>query len=98
MFRISTILPDAAEWPERKLRPSVFREERSGPDECVRIRSGRVLKADKSGGPPNRLTAPKLSLMRCAMSQKGPGGRHGLSESFKNLLRKAGLDLQPVQR
>jgi integrase len=31
------------------------------------------------------------------MADKGPGGRHGLSESFKGLVRKAGLDLQTVQ-
>ena len=31
------------------------------------------------------------------MADKGPGGRHGLSESFKTLVRKAGLDLQTVQ-
>ena len=26
-----------------------------------------------------------------------PGGRHGLSEGFKRIMRKAGLDLQQVQ-
>jgi integrase len=31
------------------------------------------------------------------MADKGPGGRHGLSESSKALVRKAGLDLQTVQ-
>ena len=31
------------------------------------------------------------------MADKGPGGRHGLSESFKAIVRKAGLDLQTVQ-
>ncbi len=31
------------------------------------------------------------------MADKGPGGRHGLSESFKKIMRKAGLDLQTVQ-
>ncbi len=30
------------------------------------------------------------------MADKGPGGRHGLSESFKRIVRKAGLDLQTV--
>jgi integrase len=30
------------------------------------------------------------------MANKGPGGRHGLSESFKGIVRKAGLDLQTV--
>jgi len=31
------------------------------------------------------------------MAEKGPGGRHGLSEGFKRIVRKAGLDLQTVQ-
>lgn len=31
------------------------------------------------------------------MADKGSGGRHGLSESFKRIVRKAGLDLQTVQ-
>lgn len=31
------------------------------------------------------------------MAGKGPGGRHGLSESFKTIVRRAGLDLQEVQ-
>jgi len=31
------------------------------------------------------------------MADKGSGGRHGLSESFKSLVRKAGLSLQTVQ-
>jgi integrase len=31
------------------------------------------------------------------MASKGPGGRHGLSEGFKRIVRKAGLDLQTVQ-
>jgi integrase len=39
---------------------------------------------------------PDIFIMP-GMSQKGPGGRHGLSESFKNIVRKAGLDLQTVQ-
>ena len=39
---------------------------------------------------------PALFLMP-AMADKGPGGRHGLSESFKRIVRKAGLDLQTVQ-
>lgn len=32
------------------------------------------------------------------MAEKGPGGRHGLSESFKAIMRKAGVDHQPVER
>jgi integrase len=32
-----------------------------------------------------------------SMAEKGPGGRHGLSESFKGIVRKAKLDLQTVQ-
>jgi integrase len=32
------------------------------------------------------------------MAEKGPGGRHGLSESFKNIMRKAGVDSQRVER
>jgi len=39
---------------------------------------------------------PDIFIMP-GMSEKGPGGRHGLSESFKGLVRKAGLDLQTVQ-
>jgi integrase len=31
------------------------------------------------------------------MASKTPGGRHGLSESFKRIMRKAGLNLQTVQ-
>ena len=31
------------------------------------------------------------------MAPKGSGGRHGLSEGFKRIMRKAGLDLQVVQ-
>ncbi|MDC0218612.1 tyrosine-type recombinase/integrase [Verrucomicrobia bacterium] len=31
------------------------------------------------------------------MARKGPGGRHGLSEGFKRIMRKAGLALQTVQ-
>jgi integrase len=31
------------------------------------------------------------------MANLRPGGRHGLSESFKGIMRKAGLDLQTVQ-
>jgi len=32
------------------------------------------------------------------MADKGPGGRHGLSESFKAIMRKAGVDAQEVKR
>lgn len=32
------------------------------------------------------------------LASKGPGGRNGLSESFKNIMRKAGVDVQPVER
>jgi integrase len=32
------------------------------------------------------------------MANKGPGGRHGLSESFKTIMRKAGVDMKPVER
>jgi len=31
------------------------------------------------------------------MAAKGPGGRHGLSEGFKRIMRRAGLDLQTVK-
>ena len=31
------------------------------------------------------------------MPDQGPGGRHGLSEGFKRIVRKAELDLQTVQ-
>ena len=31
------------------------------------------------------------------MAELGPGGRHGLSEGFKRIVTKAGLDLQTVQ-
>ena len=31
------------------------------------------------------------------MASKKPGGRHGLSESFKRIMKKAGLNLQTVQ-
>ena len=31
------------------------------------------------------------------MATKGPGGRHGLSEGFKRIMRRAGLDLQTVK-
>jgi integrase len=39
---------------------------------------------------------PELFIMP-GMATKGPGGRHGLSEGFKRIVRKAGLDLQTVQ-
>ncbi len=31
------------------------------------------------------------------MADKGPGGRHGMSEGFKRIVRNAGIDLQTVQ-
>lgn len=31
------------------------------------------------------------------MADQGPGGRHGLNERFKRIVRKAELDLQTVQ-
>jgi len=31
------------------------------------------------------------------MADKGPGGRHGLSESFKAIMRRAGVDCQPTE-
>lgn len=31
------------------------------------------------------------------MSELGPGGRHELSEGFKRVARKAGVDTMPVQ-
>ena len=31
------------------------------------------------------------------MASLKPGGRHGLSEGFKRIVRKVGLDLQTVQ-
>jgi integrase len=31
------------------------------------------------------------------MAELGPGGRHGLSEGFKRIVEKAGLDLQKVK-
>jgi integrase len=39
---------------------------------------------------------PEIFIMP-GMADKGPGGRHGLSESFKGIVRKAGLNLQTVQ-
>jgi integrase len=39
---------------------------------------------------------PEVFIMP-GMANKGPGGRHGLSESFKGIVRKAGVDLQTVQ-
>ncbi|HWX22426.1 MAG TPA: tyrosine-type recombinase/integrase [Candidatus Binatia bacterium] len=39
---------------------------------------------------------PEIFVMP-GMADKGPGGRHGLSESFKGIVRKAGIDLQTVQ-
>jgi len=41
-------------------------------------------------------TAPKFIMP--GMADKGPGGRHGLSESFKAIMRKAGVDAQRVER
>jgi integrase len=40
---------------------------------------------------------PEKFLMP-GMADKGPGGRHGLSESFKAIMRKAGVDAQRVER
>ena len=39
---------------------------------------------------PTEYIMPKMALL-------GPGGRHGLSEGFKRVMRKAGLALQTVQ-
>jgi integrase len=39
---------------------------------------------------------PEMFIMP-GMADKGSGGRHGLSESFKRIVRKAGLSLQTVQ-
>ena len=39
---------------------------------------------------------PEVFIMP-GMANKGPGGRHGLSESFKGIVRRAGVDLQTVQ-
>jgi integrase len=41
-------------------------------------------------------TAPKFIMP--GMADKGPGGRHGLSETFKGIMRKAGVDAQRVER
>jgi integrase len=38
----------------------------------------------------NGFLCPKLA-------SKGPGGKHGLSESFKRIAKKAGLDLMTVK-
>jgi integrase len=40
--------------------------------------------------------APELFIMP-GMAGLKPGGRHGLSEGFKRIVRKAGLDLQTIQ-
>jgi integrase len=40
---------------------------------------------------------PERFLMP-GMANKGSGGRHGLSESFKVIMRKAGVDSQQVKR
>lgn len=40
--------------------------------------------------------APELFIMP-GMAELKPGGRHGLSEGFKRIVRKAGLDLQTIQ-
>jgi integrase len=44
----------------------------------------------------NADTAEKFLMP--GMSEKGPGGRHGMSETFKAIMRKAGVDSQPVER
>ena len=38
-----------------------------------------------------------IEFIMPGMAQKGQGGRHGLSEGFKRIMRRAGLDLQIVQ-
>ena len=40
---------------------------------------------------------PEKKFVMPGMADRGPGGRHGLSEVFKRIVRKAGLDLQTVQ-
>ena len=37
-------------------------------------------------------------LIMPGMADKGPGGRKGLSQVFKDIMRKAGVDSQPVER
>jgi integrase len=46
----------------------------------------RIATSDK----PQRYITPH-------MAELGPGGRHGLSEGFKRIVEKAGLDLQKVK-
>ncbi len=41
---------------------------------------------------PRRIDQPP-----CHVARLKPGGRHGLSEGFKRIVRKAGLDLQTVK-
>jgi len=43
-----------------------------------------------SSDKPERFIAPRMANL-------GTGGRHGLSEGFKRIVRRAGLDLQTVQ-
>ena len=58
-----------------------------------------VASSADSGGRPVTAKAGDLVGVwsRPGMAALKPGGRHGLSEGFKRIMRKAGLDLQTVK-
>ena len=44
-----------------------------------------------------RASDPVGDFVMPGISTKGPGGKHGMSEGFKRIVRRTGLDLQTVQ-
>jgi integrase len=69
-----------------------YKQGKTGKDVVVPIHADlrRHLQKTASVDKPRKFVMP-------GMAGKGPGGRHGLSEGFKRIVRKAGLDLQTVQ-
>ncbi len=69
-----------------------YRQGKTGKDVTIPLHPDlqRRLEQVASTDKPERFIMP-------GMADKGPGGRHGLSEGFKRIVRKAGLDLQTVQ-
>jgi integrase len=66
---------------------------KTGEDVLVPLHTELAAHLEKLAG----LDTPAEFIMP-GMAGKGPGGRHGLSESFKAIMRKAGVDHQPVER
>lgn len=70
----------------------IYRQGKTGKEVAIPLHPDlqRQLEKLASTDKPERFIMP-------GMADKGPGGRHGLSEGFKRIVRNAGLDLQTVQ-